>query len=247
MQIIKIRYYNKNAMPTETTISIWQILLNVGSVSGFLALVYTIYQSLRRRPRFKFDFSGTFWTYSPGDPIDLFTYFFRGVLKNQSLDPNSISRIYLIVWKDRSKSDALRYGFGGVKIIDLVKNEEIKLPISFGPKEAKNLEIQCQSPFTGTRDKKLLTELAPIKPGSSFHLNKYNYQLGFEDVNENYFDQQGDLYNSEEMNLRWTLPNYSRDLPNGVYLPFIKHKIKILWSHVRFRWKIFLQWFGLWK
>ena len=231
----------------STTSSIWQIILNIGSVSGLIALIYTVFQSLRRRPKFKFDFSSRNGTFSNEDKLLYDTITFKGTLKNQSLDPNSISRIFLVAWKNREKNETLRNGFGGITIKNTANDEEIKLPIPFAPKEAMALEIICKFAVTGTSDEKLLSEFVPIRPGSQLLRPKYEYELAFEDVNENLFDQNGKLCNREEINLRWTLPNSTRNIHNGVYWPFIKHKFKIVWSRVRFRWKIILQSFGLWK
>lgn len=231
----------------STTSSIWQIILNIGSVSGFIALIYTVFQSLGRRPKFKFDFSSCNGTFSNEDKLLYDTITFKGTLKNQSLDPNSISRIILVVWKNRKKNETLRFGYGGVTIKNTANNEEIKLPIPFAPKEAMALEIICKFAVTGTSDEKILSDFVPIRPRSQLLRHKYEYELAFEDVSENLFDQNGELCNREEMDLRWTLPNSTRDIHNGVYWPFIKHKFKIAWSRVRFGWKIILQSLGLWK
>jgi hypothetical protein len=235
---------------TSTPISSWwQIILNIGSVSGLIALAYTIFSNLRRRPKFKFDFSSRGGDFSEEGNLLFDTLKFTGTLKNQSLDPNSISKIYLVVWKNRKLNETLRFGYGGVTIKNTVNNEEIKLPLSFAPREAMALEIKCKFAVTGTPDDELLDirGFVPIRPGSKFLRPKYDYELAFEDVNENLFDQKGELCNSEEKDLRWTLPNSTRDINNSIYLPFIKHKFKIAWSRVKFRWKIILQSFGLWK
>ena len=232
---------------SSTIISIWQIILNIGAISGLIALTYTIFQNLRRRPKFKFDFLSRNGEFSTEGGLLYDTITFTGTLKNQSLDPNSISKIYLVVWKNRKRNVTLRFGFGGITLIKTANSEEIKLPISFNPREAMSLKINCKFPVVGTSDEQLLREVIPIYPGSKYIRPKYEYELAFEDINENLFDQEGRPSNSEEISLRWTLPNSTREINNGVYWPFIKHKFKIAWSRVRFRWKIILQSFGLWK
>jgi len=232
--------------PTITT-NIWQIILNIGSISGLIALIYTIFQSLRKRPKFKFYFSGIHGQSSHEDKLEYYTFTFNGTLKNQSLDPNSIIRIFLVVWKNRKKNETLRFGHGGMTIKNNANNEEISLPITFTPREAMALEIQCKFPVTGTSDDKLLREFVPVQPNSQFLLPKHEYELAFEDVNENLYDHKGTLCNREEIDLRWTLPNSTRNIHNGIYWPFISHKFKIIWTRIRFRWKIIFQSFGLWK
>jgi len=234
-------------MSSASSTNIWQIILNFGSISGLIALIYAVFKSLRKRPKFKFDFSGQSGKVCHEDKLEYYIFTFGGILKNQSLDPNSISRIFLVVWKDRKRNSTLRFGHGGVTIKNKANDREIKLPISFAPREAISLEIKCKFPVAGTSDGKLLREFVPVQPGSRFFLPKHEYELLFEDVNENLYDQKGRLCNREEINLRWTLPNTTRNLQHGVYWPFIKHQSKIIWSQIKFRWKILLQSFGLWK
>ena len=227
--------------------NIWQIILNFGSVSGLVVLIYLVFQNLRKRPKFKFDFSGQVRKLSTEGKLQYNSFTFSGTLKNQSLDPNSITKIYLLVWKDRKKNSTLRFGQGGVAMKNKATNEEIKLPIAFPPREAIALEITCKFPITGTCDEKLLKEFIPIQPGSHFVLLKHKYELAFEDVNENLYDQKGNLCNREEIDLRWTLPNSTRDLQHGKFWPLIKHELKIFWTRLKFRLKNLLQFFGLWK
>jgi hypothetical protein len=237
-------------MPPDSTIptasiSTWQIILNIGSISGLIALVYTIFQSLQKRPKFKFDFSGQHGQQSREGSLDYYTFIFNGTLKNQSLDPNSINRISLVVWKNRNRNETLRFGHGGVSIQNRSTQSEVHLPIIFTPREAMALEIKCKFPITGTSDERLLSEFVPVQPGSQFLLPRHEYELVFEDVNENLYDQKGKLCNRKEIDLRWTLPNSTRTSRNCIYWPFIRHKLKILWSRIKFRWKIIFRSFGL--
>jgi len=244
MPIFYLKIMSSDILNTNNA---WQVILNIGSISGLIALIYTIFQSLRKRPKFKFDFSGRHGKSSHEENLDYYTFTFSGTLKNQSLDPNSINKIFLVVWENRKKNETLRFGHGGITIKNKTNNEEIHLPIIFTPREAMALEIKCKFPVTGTSDDKLLREFVPIQPGSQFLLPKHEYELAFEDVNENLYDHKGKLCNREEIDLRWTLPNSIRDIQNGIYWPFIRHKFKITWSRIRFKWKIILQSFGLWK
>ncbi len=227
--------------------SVWQIITDIGSISGFIVLIYTVFQSLQKKPKFKFDFVGQSGLPSHKDNVDYFTFNFQGQLKNQSLDPNSISKIFLVVWKNRKKNETLRFGYGGVTIKKQSSDKMLSLPITFAPRESLALEIKCEFPMTGTSDSKLLSEFIPVQLGSQYLLPKYKYELAFEDINENLYDHEGRLCNREEIDLRWTLQNSIKKIGEGEYWPFVKHKGKIFLSRIKFQWKIFLQSFGLWK
>ncbi|OGG35326.1 MAG: hypothetical protein A2427_02270 [Candidatus Nealsonbacteria bacterium RIFOXYC1_FULL_40_7] len=205
-----------------------KILLNLGSISGLLLLPYTILQAIKKRPRLKFDFSGMSGTaIKKSDAIgEYYRFEYTGTVKNQSLETNSILKIYLVVWADNKKrNSALRLGFGGIVLND--QKTMLSLPIELTPKTGIKLKIIFEIPVKGTSDERLLTTMEPADPNARFYLHKYHYELCFEDTDENFFDQQGRLRNLEEINLRWTLPNTMKALQGGNVIPFLKHMFLI--------------------
>lgn len=224
---------------------IWQIVLNIGSIAGLLALVYTIFASLRRRPKFKFVSYHRSGRVIEINGVKYQRFEFTGFIKNQSLDPNTLIRVYLVVWANRRNNATLRFSCSGLKIFDN-SNKEISLPIRFLPKEAVELKIVFEFEYSGI-DKKLIEAVIPFKPSSTTLVYKYEYQLAFEDINENYFDQRGRLININEKNLRWTLSNAFKDYQQGNVKSFIKHRIKIVFAKILFKLKTLFQSLGIWK
>lgn len=222
-------------------------LLKLGSLSGLVSLVYLIFQNLRKRPRFKLDFYSSSGEHFEKDGMYFFRHSYIGILKNQSLDPNTVTRLHLAVWGNTKKTSSLRFGHGGVNIVDKANDEEIKLPLHFGPREAKHLNIVFEFPVKGTVDECLLQEHTEVKAGTGLYRPKHEYEICIEDVGENLFDSKGSQINKDEVNLRWTLPNTVRELQQGSIGPFIKHSWKIIRSKISFRFKVLMQALGLWK
>jgi len=221
--------------------------LKFGSISGLVSLIYLVFQSLQKRPRFKLDFQGSSGEHYDNDGVHFFRHSYSGILKNQSLEPNSVTHFYLAVWGNKKKTSTLRFGHGGIKIVDKSDDNEIKLPIHFSPREAKNLHITFEFPVKGTADERLLQEYNEVKQGTGVYLPKHEYEICTQDISENMFDSNGRQINRDEINLRWTLPNTVRELQQGKVFPFIKHSGKIIKSKLFFQSKLLMQGFGLWK
>jgi len=222
-----------------------EIIFNIGSVAGLLTLFILIFSSLRKKPKFKFD-SLHFNGYIKKDNNSKYNFEFTGILKNQSIESNTIVRIYLVVWGNRKNNSTLRFGYHGLQIIDCLLNVEIELPISFLAREAKKMKINYEIDYSGT-DKKLIEAIEPFKPAISTYVYKHKYELVFEDINENFFDQQGNLINIEENKLRWVMPNFLNELQKGNAKPLSIHRKKILKSRIKFRIKKFAEDIGIWK
>ncbi len=225
----------------------WNIIKDLGSIAGLIVLLFTIFQNVREKPKFKFDFSGRRGEPSIENDIEYYTYTFNGTLKNQSLSTNSICKIFLVVWKNQKKNETLRFGYGNSEIENKTNSEKLKLPIIFRPREAIDIEIIFKFHVKNTPDEKLLSEFIPVQTGSQFLIAKHEYELAFEDVNENLYDEKGKLCNREEISLRWTLPNAEKKSSKSFVSPLQEHKLKILKSNVKFKFKLLLSIFGLWK
>lgn len=222
-----------------------EIIFNIGSIAGLISLFIMIFASLRKKPKFSFD-SLHFIGQVNSNEVKKYRFEFTGIIKNQSIEQNTIIRIYLVVWSNKKNYSTLRFGYHGLKIENLQTNQEIELPLSFLPREAKKLKIIYDIDYIG-KDKELIEAIEPFKPSFSTFVYKYQYELVFEDINENYFDQFGKIINIDEKNLRWVIPNFLNDLQKGNSKPLSLHRRKIFKSRIKFRIKIFFQNIGIWK
>lgn len=222
------------------------IIEKLGSGAGIVSLIYLVFQNLRNRPNFRLEFQGGSGTHLEINGIHQYRYVWDGVIKNQSFSPNAITKFFLVVWGNTNKTSALRFGSGG-NIKDVARDEVVKLPLSFLPREAKHFEIVFEFPVNGTSDEHLLSEFEPATHGSSFLRPKYEYEMCVEDVGENFFDSRGKQLNRLEIDLRWTLPNTVQDLQQGRIAPFLLHDFKITEARIIFRSRLALQALGLWK
>ena len=91
------------------------IIFNIGSIAGLLALFITIFASIRERPKFSFDsllYSGKV----NDDDITKYRFEFTGIVKNHSIEQNTLIRIYLVVWSNKKNYSTLRFGYHGLRI-----------------------------------------------------------------------------------------------------------------------------------
>jgi hypothetical protein len=226
---------------------ILDVMGKVGSFCGLLALPYLVLQNVRSRPKFSFDFHGSSGEHTQPPGVHQYRYEVQGTLKNRSLDPNAIIKIYLVAWANKSKTSYLRNGFGGLTVIDAASKQPLSLPLRFEAKEAKGVQVVFEIPVTGTVDERILSEHEPIVPGASVLRQKNKYELCFEDINGNLFDATGSQINSAEAALRWTLPNTVRQFQDGRTWPFFKHYTQILRARMQFRTRLVAQALGFWR
>ena len=218
----------------------WQIILQIGSLWGLLSFLYNSSQILRKRPRFKFNFLGSSWQKFDSNGMEFYRESISWVLKNQSLEPNSVSKIHLVVWDNKNNFSVLRHSIGINKVIDKSDGwKEIRLPFLLDPHECKEIEVIEEFPIKWTADESILSQTKKV--WEMFYTRKYDYDLLFEDTNENIFDCNGKLCNMEESWLRWTIWNTMHSFKKGKYSEFIKHSFNILKSRIKFTFKkIFL-------
>lgn len=226
---------------------ILDVMDKVGSFCGLLALPYLILQNVRSRPRFSFDFHGSSGQHTQLHGLHQYRYEVEGTLKNRSLDPNAIVRIYLVAWANKSKTSYLRNGFGGLTVYDTASQKPLSLPLRFEAREAKSIKAVFEIPVAGTADERILSEHEPVVQGASVLRQKNEYELCFEDINGNLFDATGLQINSAEAALRWTLPNTVRQFQDGRIWPFFKHYAQILRARLKFRTRLVAQALGFWR
>lgn len=236
--------------------SFLDILLKAGSLSGLVSLLYLIYNNWRKKPKLIFHVKGSALDefYKEGEQFCRFNYI--TAISNLSLTPNSVLNFWLIVFKNRKTNLTLRNGHGNLREIKDITNQDLlKLPLFFGPKESKDLELKFEFKVKGTADEKVIRIMEQIKDahippalaGQTFYRHMYRYEVCIEDINGNIFDKDGNKVNREEMNLRWTLPNYQGDRQKGKKLPLIKHRLKIIRARLAFAFINLLSHVGLWR
>jgi hypothetical protein len=209
----------------------WTTADKVAAVIAILGLPYLVASNRRRVARFSFEFSASNRQVYRNGANEFCKFSFTGSIRNQSLDPNSIQHVYLVVWQDRKRKSTQRFGFGAT----VTENGSgLVEPIRFDGREGKHLEIAFEIPLTGTGEERLVKTMTPASPGSSFYLPAFDYELAFEDIGGNLFDQKGILRSRKGIDLRWTIGNTLDDLKGGNPLPFASHLFRIYASDVVF-------------
>ena len=210
-------------------------IFKIGSLAGLFGLIYAVHNNRKNRPRFKFTFEASNVNYDEKDKETAY-YCFVGIIRNQSLQPNSIVRLYLTVWESKKKGSALRFGHNIKHIYDVsnTKNRtELSLPLYFKPKEAKRVEIWFPISLTGTQDGKLLREIGQtisLSDGHVFSFPKHRWEFLIEDTAENMFDYtKAGTMSLDLVNLWWTLPNYRKKRRE-----LVKHICKIGWAFSKY-------------
>lgn len=213
--------------------SFWTVLERISVVVTVLGLPYLVVSYRKRVPRFSFSFAGKSVNRFERDKLEWVLWKFAGTIRNQSLDENTIERIYLVVWRGKRRKDTYRFGHGGIK--DMKCGEEkTQLPIKFGPREAKALNIEIEIPLTGTQDINLMNQIEIIPGPIALGVPKHHYELAFEDVVGNLFDERGRLINRKGVNLRWTLNNSIERAKDGKPWTLLRHIFLIIVSDMIF-------------
>jgi len=209
----------------------WHVIEVIAAVITIIGLPYLVASYRKRAPRFSFAFHGSATRdfHRSGSNFREFTY--TGSVRNQSLDPNSIERIYLVVWKTKRKKGTRSFGSYNPRIKE--NEQEHHLPLKFEPRQGRTLIMTFEVPMQG-HDAELMNAVEPLDPsipgtppGAQLFLPKYKYELAFEDIVGNFFDQDGILRNRRGIDRRWTLENTFRQLKDGNPTPFVRHIVGI--------------------
>lgn len=222
----------------------WTWIERTSALASLVGIPYLVTKERKRAPRFSFSFRGSSGKTIIKDGHEFRRFEFIGDVINHSVSENTIHQVCLVVWRDKKRNDTRRFGYGAISITD-ESGQKLAEPLKFEPLEGKRLTIVFETIIKGSTDEPLLNAFVPLQPGSEMYLPKYTYQLAFEDVNGNLFDQDGKLRNRKGIDLRWTLPNTFDSLRDGNPLPLVKHRLAILWSDVRFAMRRFLNQLGL--
>lgn len=211
-----------------------RLILDLGSISGLISLLFALKEQIKKRSKLKFDFRASSGRINTRDGLDFYDVTFDGYVKNQSNEQNSITEIFYLIWGNKRRTRTLANGMGA-EIFDAVdRTKKISLPILFEAKEGKHLIIKFNVCLTGTHVNELVRARRLTEADSIFTLPKHEFNLAFKDVNEVLFDDKGQIRSQELMDLWWTLPNTFSVLKTGNPLPYLWHMLKILFKFVSY-------------
>jgi hypothetical protein len=222
----------------------WEWAQRLSAVIAAFSLPYLVIRERRSVTKLSYEFSGSSGESYEKDGKEYRIFTFHGYVKNHSLHPNSITKIYMIVWKNKHLGSTLRLGYGRYDI-ETDSGGKLQLPLLFNPRESKKLVIKHDTIITGTADEKILKEFYELTPGSKFYLPKHTYELAFEDSDGNIFDQNGKLISLKLMNLNWSIENTFDNLKDGKYLPFVKQKMAINRERTKLKARRIARWIGV--
>jgi len=177
-----------------------------------------------------------------GKDIEYYEIYHDGIIKNRSKDKNTITQINLMVFDDKDRYKYLSDRLGPTWMSDNRTSKKIKLPLIIEGREAMYINVYNKLYPKGSVDNDLLSATVQISPG--FYLPKYRYELTFTDINNNEFDQSGNLLNRDVMNMTFTLGNYCGE-GRYKFWPCQTQKIKIAVCKLTFKTKIAFHWLGM--
>lgn len=221
----------------ETGKSIIDVVSSLGGLAAFFGIPYLITSRKINKQRLEFIFQSR--TGRLTEKKSGYVWGISGYCNNKSDKPNTIVRIALVVWKNKNRNSYKRFGYGVTKIIDLKTNKQVNLPLYFKSRQCRHLSIEYEITLEGTSDEKIMKDTKPLKVGGNIigQTLKRTYELCFEDVDGNYFSQNGKLVNTKEAELWWLLPNTTRKIEDWKFEPLIQHSLKILGIKIKFFFK----------
>jgi methyltransferase-like protein len=215
-------------------IKVRDTILKIWSITWLIAFIFTVIDVQRNKPRFKFSYIWReFSTYTKDQKIR-YKFIVFWTFKNQSQIANSLNNIHQVIWFDKNVNAYLDHSINMCKIYLWDTNTELELPLRFEGHEAKKLKIISDFIIDWSFRVSLLTEKEDI---GWYNIAKHEYELLFEDINENIFSEDWKLCNIEEAWLRFELPNTIENLKNWKPKTFIAHYSKIMISKIKFWFK----------
>lgn len=205
----------------------WTAIERVSAVVALGSLPYLVRQQRKRKADIGWDFKSSHREVVNQGSLDYGVAHFTGSLKNQSLEDNTVQRVWLVVWRTSKRRATRRLGHGDAAILD-GSGAQIGPTLHLPARQSRDVSIRFKFPLTGTADAPMFEATAPTHPGSRIEAARYEYSLGFEDVAGNFFDDHGKLRSLRSLNLRWTLDNAWERLKDGHPMPILKH-LSIMW------------------
>lgn len=222
----------------DSNASLVQGILNAGAVAGLISIFLEVHQGRRNRPAFAYTFEGhqtvNFQDRQHPHSCDAR---FQGIIRNVSLNPNTIARIFLVVWDDNKLNHPKRLSTGVKSVRNRATGELLPLPLRMEPRDALSVEIIFELGLTDSNgqpsyDGQLLLSAAHDRPG---------HVMLFEDAAGNYFDQAGRMLSRTLMDLYTTLLNH-RDRKSR-----LSHYNRIAGAWILWKLAIARSWFGFYK
>lgn len=221
-----------------------EILGTIGAISTVAILPYKISQFRKKRPKFKIDprswESNTF----EKDGQLYARLFFNVYVKNQSIEPNTLTHVHYVVWANpKKRTRTLTFGGNPMMLIynPDVENQSVALPLSFNPNESKHLHITFEIMLTGSHDASIY--MARERVGNFEH-PKHIYKLLFKDTEENLFDDLGNLRGEKLIQVWWMLPGTFEALKRLNMFPYFWHVLKIGFTYLEFQLRRTMYFFG---
>lgn len=223
---------------------IWTWIERVSALVAAVGIPYLVYERRQHLPQLRFQFSAGQRETFTRDALTFGRVTVEGSIQNGSLDPNTIERVYLVVWRTKRRRNTLRFGFGDIEILDAA-GSPLGPPISFKPRESIAVHIKAEFPLTGTADAGLFPALKQLANHPGLALPMYSYELAFEDVMGNLFDADGLPRSRRLIDLLWTFDNAWQRFRDGQPGMLLHHILAIGWEELRFRSRRALRSIGL--
>lgn len=228
-----------------TWVTFWLVLERVSVLVALVGIPYLVHERRKYLPKLVFDLSGSHRTEFEKDGLQFGRASFSGSLKNLSLEPNTVQRVYLVVWRTERRNSTRRFGHGGTTILD-ENRERVGPPLVLPPRSSKKVRIEVETALDGTEDATLWRATVPASPDAPhLRLPRYEYELALEDVAGNLFDQKGLPRSRKAIALRWTWNNAWERFKDGNPLPLVRHTVAIFIEDLRFAIKRVLRKIGL--
>jgi hypothetical protein len=222
-------------------VNIGDAIRDIGAIAGLISIFLTVHQSRRNRPSFAFTQESSHSDGYVQEGRDFRDLHFRGLVRNASLNANTIVRLYLVVWKEGTVTQTLRFGHTVKAVTDLATNVPLTLPLRMEGRSAVRAEVVFPVRLTDSVDGQLMRETVPIPstiPGLTEP--KHTYEFVFEDAAGNYFHKSGRLLSRPLIDLNWTIQNHTG-------WRRVRHLVTIAWWRLRWKLADAQSWFGFYK
>lgn len=242
------KYWNKIIYLFALLLNLFRYLWRHKKILYIIPIVslISISQNLSSRSQLEFyNFAGSGHAgieKQKGNKIEYYEIYHYGVIKNRSKDKNTITQMNLMVFDDKDRCKYLSDRLAPTWMSDNRTDKKIKLPLIIEGREAIDITVYNKFYPKGSVDDALLSATVQISP--NFYLPKYRYELTFTDINNNEFDQFGNLMNRDLINMTFILGNYCGDGRYKFWSCQIQ-KIKIAVCKFMFKIKIAFHWLGM--
>lgn len=226
---------------------VWDALVAASVLVTLLGVPYLVVQNRKRVPHLRFDFAGGSRSEFERDGYTWGRLEWSGELINLSMDPNTIHRVFYVVWRTDKRNDVHTLGYGNTTITH-ADGGPLALPLTLQGREG--IKVQVTTEILLGRDNaqvtKLFRDLRELDGTTApFYLPKYEWDLALEDIDGRWFDHQGLPRSRKAIELRWTIDNARERAREGERGPLRNHRTRMLLEDLRFTVKRLLRRIGL--